>query len=82
LIRSEPNRPYLDHRSLEVAQRLLRGTGFRALSARDWEAALMLEADSRLSSTGRPARLDAEFVTAACAALALRTTDPQPRAPR
>jgi mannitol/fructose-specific phosphotransferase system IIA component (Ntr-type) len=82
LIGSEPNRPYLDRKGLEVAQRLLRGTGFRALSARDWEAALMLEADSRLSTTGRPARLEAEFVTAACAALASRTTGPQPLAPR
>jgi hypothetical protein len=78
LIGSEPNRPYLDQKSLEVAQHLLRGTGFRALSARDWEAALMLEADSRLSSTGRPARLEAELVTTACAQLAARTTGQRP----
>ena len=78
LIRSEPNRPYLDQKSLEVAQRLLLATGFRALSARDWEAALMLEADSRLSSTGRPARLEAEFVTTACAQLAATMTGSKP----
>jgi len=81
LIRSEPNRPYLDQKSLEVAQRLLRGTGFRPGSVRDWEAALMLEADSRLSSTGRPARLEAEFVTTACAQLAATMTGPKPTRP-
>lgn len=81
-IRSEPDRPYLDRKGLDIVKRLLRGTGFRAVSARDWEAAFMLEADSRLSSTGRPARLEAEFVTTACAALAARTTGPQPLAPR
>lgn len=81
LIRSEPNRPYLDQKSLEVAQRLLRGRGFRPVSVRDWEAALMLEADSRLSSTGRPARLEAEFVTTACAQLAAIMTGLRPTRP-
>jgi hypothetical protein len=68
----------LDQKCLEVAQRLLLGTGFRALSARDWEAALMLEADSRLSSTGRPARLEAQFVTTVCAQLAATMTGLKP----
>jgi len=73
LITSEPNRPYLDHRSREVARRLLQGSPYRPHSAREWELALMLEADSRLSTTGRPARLEAEVVTEACAALATPT---------
>lgn len=73
LITSEPNRPYLDHRSLKVAQRLLEGTGLGARSVRDWEMALMLESDCRSSSTGRPARLEAELVTVACTELAART---------
>lgn len=72
LITSEPNRPYLDHTSLEVAQRLLQGNGFGARSVRDWETALMLEADSRLSVAGRLGRLQADLVTLACAELAER----------
>jgi hypothetical protein len=70
LLRAQPNRPYLDRRGVEVTQRLLAGTGVPAHSVRDWEAALMLEADSRLALGTYPAKLDAEFVAAACARLA------------
>jgi hypothetical protein len=70
LLRTEPNRPYLDSRGVEVTQRLLAGSGVPARSVRDWEAALMLEADSRLALGAYPAKLDAEIVAAACARLA------------
>lgn len=70
LVRAQPNRPYLDGRGVALAQQLLAETGVRARSVRDWEAALMLEADSRLASGAYPAKLDAEIVTAACARLA------------
>ncbi len=78
LLRAQPNRPYLDRRGVELAQRLLVETGVRAHSVRDWEAALMLEADSRLASGAYPAKLDAEIVTAACARLA-RDDEADPR---
>jgi hypothetical protein len=70
LLHAQPNRPYLDRPGVELAQRLLGKMGVRARSVRDWEAALMLEADSRLASGAHPATLDAETVTAACARLA------------
>ena len=75
LLNSAPNRPYLDRRSLEVAQRLLAGTGVRAQSVRDWEAALMLEGDSRFAAGAHSAKLDAEIVVAACARLAATKVD-------
>ncbi len=61
-----------------MARRLLAEMGVRAHSVRDWEAALMLEADSCLASGAYPAKLDAEIVTAACAQLA-RNDETDPR---
>lgn len=79
LLSSAPNRPYLDRRSMEVAQRLLAGTGVRAQSDCDWEAALMLEGDSRFAAGAHSAKLDAEIVVAACARLAGKNeSDPKP----
>jgi hypothetical protein len=79
LLSSAPNRPYLDRRSVGVAQRLLAETGIRAQSVRDWEAALMLEGDSQFAAGAHAAKLDAEIVVAACARLAATNkSDPKP----
>jgi hypothetical protein len=66
--------------NVELAQRLLGRTGVRAHSVRDWEAALMVEVDSRLASGAHPATLDAEIVTAVCARLARDTKGAEDRA--
>jgi len=70
LITSEPNRPYLDGRGQEVVRSMLRVSAFRARSARDWEALVMLEAEMRFGTPDRPAKLDAELVSVACGELA------------
>lgn len=70
LITSEPNRPYLDSRGLEVVRSMLRVNAFRAHSARDWEALVMLEAEMRFGTPDHPAKLDAELVSVACGELA------------
>lgn len=70
LLRAKPDRPYLNQRGMFLARRLLEGTGVRPHSAREWEAALILEADWRLATGRTPARLDAEAVTQTCAMLA------------
>jgi hypothetical protein len=82
LLHAQPNRPYLDRRGVELTQRLLASTGVPAHSVRDWEAALMLEADSRLASGVHPAKLDAEIVAAACARLARENGTEPRRRPR
>lgn len=82
LLRTQPNRPYLDRRGVEITQRLLAGTGVPANSVRDWEAALILEADSRLAPGAYPAKLDAEIVATACARVAGKNgAEPQRKTP-
>lgn len=82
-IESVPDRPYLSDRRLELARRLLTGSRLPAHSAREWEAALMIVAETRLAAPPQSRGLDAEIVTAVCAQLARENgMRPKSRTPR
>lgn len=70
VIRSEPDRPYLNGPGQRLADQLLSTTGLRVRSAEDLEAGLMIVGETRLASVAPGRRLDAEVLTEACRQLA------------
>lgn len=71
LLRSEPDRPYLDGHGIALTKELWSKSGPRVRTMRDREAAIMILAEYRLHVAAELQPIDPEILSAACAGVVL-----------